>query len=256
MTTWCPDCEHHARIVENTRFCRILGPPASDLGRPRRWWERGRTDNEATNCCLQNERYPECPSLIKIVFMTWSCYLACVSSFEREMSAAVKDVQRSVFLDLIRSHPEMTLAELSKLSKGQFSGLLSSVTVGEVINAGQEFGDAEPMQAASSGSSTLTGSSAGSSGSMLSSGAMGSLSLLVHDESADEVNTRTAAGRREYDQRVLEFVRESDEAVSATEVRNHIGGTSLQVRKSVARLIEDEKVTWQGKARGTRYSAL
>jgi hypothetical protein len=150
------------------------------------------------------------------------------------MSAAVKDVQRAVFLDLIRSHPEMTLAELSKLSKGQFSGLLSSVTVGEVINAGRE------------GAAKVSASPAGED------------EDEFDDEEGDEasdVNTRTAAGRREYDNRVLEFVRESEDAVSATEIRNHVGGTSLQVRKSVARLIETEQVTWQGKARGTRYSA-
>jgi hypothetical protein len=178
----------------------------------------------------------------------WTCYVADVSSFEREMSAAVKDVQRAVFLDLIRSHPEMTLAELSKLSKGQFSSLLSSVTVGEVINAGRE-------------------------GERAGKGAAPSLGGREHDDDDDDedvdaededddgeegsdVNTRTAAGRREYDNRVLDFVRNSDEPVSATEIRNHVGGTSLQVRKSVARLIETEQVTWQGKARGTRYSLV
>lgn len=120
----------------------------------------------------------------------------------------------------------MTLAELSKLSKGQFASLLSSVTVGEVINAGR---NPERSLVAASGSST---------------------------EAPDDVNTRTAAGRREYDARVLEFIQESEDPVSATEIRNHVGGTSLQVRKAVARLIETERVTWQGKARGTRYSAL
>lgn len=163
-----------------------------------------------------------------IVLATPSCYVAVVSSFEREMSAAVRDVQRSVFLELIRSHPEMTLAELSKLSKGQFSGLLSSVTVGEVINAGHEL--ERSHEVAAPGSPSM--------------------------EIPDEVNTRTAAGRREYDARVLEFIQDSEEAVSATEIRNHVGGTSLQVRKAVARLIETERVTWQGKARGTRYSVI
>jgi len=119
----------------------------------------------------------------------------------------------------------MTLAELSKLSKGQFSGLLSSVTVGEVINAGHEH---ERSAVAASGPSA---------------------------ETPDDVNTRTAAGRREYDARVLEFIRESEDAVTATEIRNHVGGTSLQVRKAVARLIDEECVTWSGKARGTRYTA-
>jgi hypothetical protein len=171
------------------------------------------------------------------------CYVADVSSFEREMSAAVKDVQRAVFLDLIRSHPEMTLAELSKLSKGQFSSLLSSVTVGEVINAGRE-GDRSAKMATPSFDEDDD-------------------ERDDEDEDDDDdgeegsdVNTRTAAGRREYDNRVLEFVRTSSDAVSATEIRNHVGGTSLQVRKAVARLIETEQVTWQGKARGTRYSLV
>jgi len=155
-----------------------------------------------------------------------SCYVAEVSSFEREMSEAVKDVQRTVFLDLIRSHPEMTLAELSKLSRGQFSGLLSSVTVGEVIRAGRESLSAE----------------------------IDELARARAEE--EDVNTRTALGRRDYDARVLDFIRASEEPVSATEIRNHINGTSLQVRKAVARLIESEQVTWHGKARGTRYSAL
>lgn len=127
----------------------------------------------------------------------------------------------------------MTLAELSKLSKGQFSSLLSTVTVGEVIGAGQEARRGAPADFDEEHED--------------------------EDEDGDEdgdVNTRTAVGRREYDQRVLEFVRNADDAVSATEIRNHVGGTSLQVRKSVARLIEAEQVTWQGKARGTRYSAL
>ncbi len=142
------------------------------------------------------------------------------------MSAAVRDVQRSVFLELILSHPEMTLAELSKLSKGQFSGLLSSVTVGEVIHAGHE-SEYSPEASA-----------------------------LVTASEPEEVNTRTAAGRREFDARVLAFVENAKDHVSATEIRNHVGGTSLQVRKSVARLIESERVTWHGKARGTRYSII
>jgi hypothetical protein len=182
----------------------------------------------------------------------WTCYVADVSSFEREMSAAVKDVQRAVFLDLIRSHPEMTLAELSKLSKGQFSSLLSSVTVGEVINAGRE-GERAGKGAAPSGGSRSGGRELDDDDD--------DEDLDAEDEDDDgeegsDVNTRTAAGRREYDNRVLEFVRNSDEPVSATEIRNHVGGTSLQVRKSVARLIETEQVTWQGKARGTRYSLV
>jgi hypothetical protein len=149
-----------------------------------------------------------------------------VSSFEEEMSEALKDVQRKVFLDLIPAHRGMTLAELSVLSRGEFSDVLSSVTVGEVIHAGRK---------------SLSGE----------------LDALARGRAgADDVDTRTAAGRSDYDARVLEFIRACDGPVSASEIRDHVKGTSLQVRKAVARLIESEHVTWHGLARGTRYSAL
>jgi hypothetical protein len=35
-----------------------------------------------------------------------------------------------------------------------------------------------------------------------------------------------------------------------------VGGTPLQARSGLARLIEAEKITWTGKARGTKYEAL
>jgi len=122
----------------------------------------------------------------------------------------------------------MTLAELSRLSKGQFSGLLSSVTVGDVISASSA-GDVRTSKKTNG---------------------------AHKEEASGGVNTRTAAGRREYDGRVFEYIQSAEEPVSATEIRTNVGGTSLQVRKSVARLIEAERVTWHGKARGTRYSVL
>ena len=42
--------------------------------------------------------------------------------------------------------------------------------------------------------------------------------------------------------------------VSGADVKAKVGGTSLQVRTAINRLIEQGKVTFEGKARGTKYS--
>jgi hypothetical protein len=68
------------------------------------------------------------------------------------------------------------------------------------------------------------------------------------------VNTRTPEGRKAYDTAVLAVVAESERPIKAPEITSRVGGTALQVRKSLARLIELGKITWEGKARGMRYS--
>lgn len=71
---------------------------------------------------------------------------------------------------------------------------------------------------------------------------------------AGAVNTRTPDGRAKYDAAVLDFVKSGPkDGVSATDVRTACGGTALQARTSLNRLIEAEKLAWEGKARATRY---
>ena len=66
-----------------------------------------------------------------------------------------------------------------------------------------------------------------------------------------EVNTRTAAGRREFDKKVLEAVNSGIE--TAEKMHAATGGTKLQIRTSLNRLIKNKKIKKSGKARGTRY---
>lgn len=72
---------------------------------------------------------------------------------------------------------------------------------------------------------------------------------------AAEVDTRAAASRSKFDESVLAAVRGQKGRVKAVDLRKKVGGSSLQIRAALHRLIEDGKIKSQGKARGTTYSA-
>lgn len=75
--------------------------------------------------------------------------------------------------------------------------------------------------------------------------------------SSGEIETRSSSGRATFDSRVLTYLRSRmDEYLPARDVQEHVGGTPVQVRSSLNRLIEQELVTWTGQARGTRYKAF
>ena len=70
-----------------------------------------------------------------------------------------------------------------------------------------------------------------------------------------KVNTRTQAGREAYDNAILEALKElGGGPVSGAKIKAWIGGTPLQARTALNRLIEAGTVTFEGKARGTKYS--
>jgi hypothetical protein len=157
-----------------------------------------------------------------------------VSTFEREFNSAVEAVERDVFINLVCENPQLTLAELTRLGKGKFAGLLSTVSVGDIIEAG---GSGSLLRAATE-LKTKNGKSKTAKGKV----------------KAKPVNTRTPEGRSAYDNAVLEVVAQAERPIKAPDITAAVGGTALQVRKALARLIESEKITWEGKARGMRYS--
>lgn len=173
-----------------------------------------------------------------------------MSSFEREFNSAVEAVERDVFINLVCENPQLTLAELTKLGKGKFANLLSSVSVGDIIQGGRggvrvaededEDEDEDDEDDDRSGR-VKNGRARGDS-----------RDAKVKTKS---VNTRTPEGRKAYDLAVLAVVADADRPIKAPEITSRVGGTALQVRKSLARLIETGQVTWEGKARGMRYSA-
>ena len=69
-------------------------------------------------------------------------------------------------------------------------------------------------------------------------------------------NLRTAEGRDALDEAVYAILEAAgpDAALASSDIK--INATPAQLRASLARLIEQERVTWSGQARGTRYSVL
>lgn len=68
-------------------------------------------------------------------------------------------------------------------------------------------------------------------------------------------NTRTRAGREALDKAIIDFLKAQSEPVRALDIRKGIGGTAAQIRTRLNYLIERNKVTYKGRASGTRYKA-
>ncbi len=73
--------------------------------------------------------------------------------------------------------------------------------------------------------------------------------------SGDGHNTRTRAGRLALDAAILAFLKTQTEPVRALDIRRGVGGTAAQVRTRLNFLIDKKKVTYKGRASGTRYRA-
>ncbi len=143
------------------------------------------------------------------------------SALELQFQEMMRHKQREVLLGQVRDNPSLTIGELMTL-KGEFGDVLKSLTVGELLS-----GDS------GSGSGANRGFGGG-----------------------DSAFTRTKAGRIAYDDSMLDALRTSESPMSAVELRDLNGGTPDQARKALNRLIEEGKVSFSGKARGTRYAAI
>lgn len=65
---------------------------------------------------------------------------------------------------------------------------------------------------------------------------------------------RTKAGRNKFDESMLKELKSIGHSwTEAAELQTRLGGSPDQTRRSLNRLIELGKVTYKGKARGTRY---
>jgi predicted transcriptional regulator len=74
---------------------------------------------------------------------------------------------------------------------------------------------------------------------------------------ARKPNVRSAAGREQFEDALLAALTDAGgDSVSATTLREAVGGDPAQVRTTLNRLIERGLVTFSGKARGTRYSLV
>lgn len=148
-------------------------------------------------------------------------------------STGLSSAQRRALANILRSQPAATLGELGKILQGQLGSTLESLTIGDLLGAGQRGGPPRANPA--------------------------SLRRSAHQGSEDtptnpsSVNSRTAAGRRRYDAAVLSALRSAGRPLSAGELRLMVGGSGQQIRVSLKRLVEEDGVERSGVARGTRY---
>lgn len=183
-----------------------------------------------------------------------------MSKFETTFRNAVANAERDVMIEQIRSNPQMSLSELGKLATGDLGPLLKGITIGEILGqiskavrasgGGKAARPAAPAPAKASGGRKpgrqpreAKETSAPAGGGKRGGGSKG-------------VDTRTPAGREAYDTAMLNALKSVGKAAAAPELAAAVGGTPLQIRTSLARLIERGAVTWSGQARGTRYTAV
>jgi len=140
---------------------------------------------------------------------------------QREVESVLSEATLMAFIQVVRRHPDATLNEVFKLAEYLNIG---DVTLGvaffdEVPRTGKDWAK-KPKAIA-----------------------------------ATVPELRTAAGREEYDARVLGVLKSKADWSTSQEVREASGGDPHQVRASLNRLIQSGRVHYKGRARGTRYKA-
>lgn len=181
--------------------------------------------------------------------------IANMSRFETTFRTAIANAERDVLVDQIRANPQMSLQELGRLSTGELGGLLRQITVGDLIGGlarSVAATPAKPGPGRPKGSKTEVRKSAAPPAA--APPAKQAAAKPAAKASPAEVDTRTAEGRAAYDAAVLTALRASTGPQSASDLTRVAGGSPLQIRTSLARLIETGTVHWSGRARGTRYT--
>ena len=132
------------------------------------------------------------------------------------------------------TQPGATISDLLQLVRGENGSTLRGITLGELAdahNGGQTARRGPAKRAAKR--------------------------AVQKPVRASTPNTRTAAGRAAYDQAMLDALAHvGGGPVASADLIAKAGGSTLQARASLNRLIEAGKVTFTGKARGTRYSIV
>lgn len=188
-----------------------------------------------------------------------------MSKFESAFKAAIADNERRILITTLRSTPELTLGELHKLSKGTLGRLFSEITLGELINPGAAAAPAARKSAGGKPAARKGGRRKG--GAEKVAAAVAAAAPAAEGDAAAEgrkprkgggkakaVNTRTPEGRGAYDEALFKALEAAGAPTGAGALIAKVGGTSLQARAGLARLIEAGRITWSGKARGTKYS--
>jgi hypothetical protein len=170
-----------------------------------------------------------------------------MSRFESTFLTAVANAEREVLVDQIRANPKMSLQELGKLATGQLGGLLGQITIRDLIAERSARADNKPARGRKpTVAAPVVAAAPAAKGKAKAEGRKAA--------PAAEVDTRTAEGRAAYDAAVLSALKGLGKPASASNLTAVAGGSPLQIRTALARLIEAGAVRWSGRARGTRYT--
>jgi hypothetical protein len=179
-----------------------------------------------------------------------------MSKCDVSLVSAVEGRKRQILVDLLRQNSELTLGELHQLSRGELGKLLSTITVQDLMQSGgggtREAAPAVASRPGRPGRKPVAKAPAEVKAKEPAA-APAKSGRGAKAEPAAEVNTRTPSGREAFDQGVFEALKAIGGPAGAGEIQRRVGGTNMQVRSAVNRLIEAGQVTWTGKARGTRY---
>lgn len=204
-----------------------------------------------------------------------------MSKFETTFKAAIAENERRILIDSLRSSPELTIGEIHRLSKGGLGRLFNEITISDLMggessqskrggvrgaSGGGESGQAQAQGQGQTGTGRGRGRPRNDAPAADAGGPGGPAGPAHAGESkqskqrrfgkAKNVNTRTAEGRAEYDEALFQAVMETGGPAGAGSLIARAGGSSLQARAGLARLIEAGRITWSGKARGTKYSVV
>jgi hypothetical protein len=189
--------------------------------------------------------------------------------------SALEGKKRQIAIELLRQSPDMTLAELNQLSRGELGKLFATIAVSDLLSPEQQR-DVAPARSAPAakqqkqsgrggrrGAAKVAKTSAAEKPAKADKGdkaeskgdkaAKPAKADKPAEEAGGEVNTRTPGGREAFDKSVFDALKAIGGYAGAGEIQKRVGGTNMQVRSAVNRLIEAGQVNWTGQARGTRY---
>ena len=161
------------------------------------------------------------------------------SKYESAFKSAIADSERKICIELLRQNPDMTLGDLQKLSKGSLASIFAEITLGELLSGegARSKAPARPLPARPVAGKPRP-----------------AVPEARGRTEGAEVDVRTPAGRAAYEAALLAALGEFTEPTGVAVLMRKVGGTNLQARAALNRLIESGKITWIGKARGTKYS--
>ena len=173
---------------------------------------------------------------------------------DASFATVIESRTRGVYVDLLRANPSLTLGELQQLCREEFGKVLSTITLGELC-LGSKATTLKATSASKSPSQRGTKKPtkvAKAKTAVRSEATTPAATAAAESPCAAEVNTRTPGGRQAFDEVVFTAIKSFAGPVGAGAIKV-TGGTNMQVRCACNRLIQAGRLSWSGKARGTRY---